>query len=505
MAPEYDYQASRASNCRPEKGVMAESPASEDNVPIPRLPGCNPLWNGQGTKPACPPNDFTPNVSPFRGTDGSLRANPTMNFVPPTTPGWKEIACIREGSQMLKDQVEFYDDRISQTTCENTCHKNGFNYAAIGLTQGKWWKCLCGTGVQDQAQLWPQMCTSPCPGNSSQTCGGDFSGYSVYYAPAGTQQIGTNDSYLGCYQNPSPVTAGLEGKASYSFSTNTMMTQEMCFQACADRGLGWAAIRSGQNCFCGADKDFSLGSGRYVSDNLCNMNCTGNKDQVCGFWTGSSVFNVTALGYEKKDSGMPAGHQGCYNLPSGKGVANAYTYWDNALVPERCTLGCLELGYQYAEVDTGRICNCGNTLTLGNSQPPSFCQTACFGNSSQTCGGSWNGDLYMTNASLPRLETLKASKKAGWIGCFDNSKAGGFKDWSRSNAQAQTVERCQISCNELGYKWAGVQNGDSEFVPLWSLAISADLFLSVQVLQHGAQGADQPVAHFALVQRPMQG
>ena len=353
MAPYYDYQASRSSNCKPEKGVMLEGPQINDNVPIPQLPGCSPLWDGTGSKPACPAGDFQPDISRKTGSDGPYTANPTRNFVLPTTPGWKDIGCIRESYTMLKGLTEFYDQSISQTTCENTCLKNGFNYAAVGLTQGKYWKCLCGTGVEEQAQLWPQMCNSPCPGNSSQVCGGDFSGYSVFYAPPGTTQQSGNSSYLGCYQNPSTASQGLEGKATYTFSTNTMMTQEICFQACADRGLGWAAIRSGQNCFCGADKDFNLGTGKYVSDATCNMNCTGDKTQVCGFWTGSSVFNVTALGYTKKDLGMPAGYQGCYNLPSGKAV-NDFTYWDNALVPERCTLGCLELGYQYAEVDTGR-------------------------------------------------------------------------------------------------------------------------------------------------------
>jgi hypothetical protein len=354
FAPYYDFAGSRASVCKPERGVALEGPQIVDNVPIPQLPGCSPLWNGQGTKPACPSGDFTPDISGQMGDDGPYIANPTQNKVLPTTPGWKDIGCIREApGLMLNDITEFYDDSISQTSCANTCLKNGFSYAAVGLTQGKWWKCLCGTGVVDQAQLWPNMCNSPCPGNSSQVCGGDFSGYTLLYAPKGTTNTASNSSYLGCYQNPSPASTGLEGKATYSFTTSTTMTQEMCFQACADRGLGWAAIRYGSSCFCGADNAFDLGAGKYVSDATCNVNCTGNKAEVCGYYQGSSVFNVTDLGYKKKDAGMPAGYQGCFNLPSGKGVKD-YTYWDNSLIPERCTLGCLELGYQYAEVDTGK-------------------------------------------------------------------------------------------------------------------------------------------------------
>lgn len=143
------------------------------------------------------------------------------------------------------------------------------------------------------------MCNLTCPTNSSQGCGGSGA-HAVFLAPNGTSTIGDYTTSLGCYANPSGTgKTGLEQAASYSFSSWNLMTRELCGQACADRGLDWAAIRNGDQCFCGTKANFKLGDGNYVNEATCTSKCKGDATQTCGYWGGLSIFNVSASGYKE--------------------------------------------------------------------------------------------------------------------------------------------------------------------------------------------------------------
>jgi hypothetical protein len=151
------------------------------------------------------------------------------------------------------------------------------------------------------------MCNLTCPTNSSQGCGGSGA-HSVFFAPNGTSTFGQYTTSLGCYANPAAGKTGLEQAASYSFNSWNLMTRELCGQGCADRGLDWAAIRSGDTCFCGTKANLKLGDGNYVNEAQCTSKCSGNKTQTCGYWGGLSVFDVAASGYKGATLKQPPGY-----------------------------------------------------------------------------------------------------------------------------------------------------------------------------------------------------
>jgi len=124
--------------CRPQRGVLSESFAHNDLVPITRLPGCNPLWTS-GPKPGCSPYPSDPDVAPYRATDGLKTAY--NSTIPPlsTLPGWKEISCIKSADNMLSNLVRSYDNNVSQSTCLDSCLRSGFSYASIGRLWGNTW------------------------------------------------------------------------------------------------------------------------------------------------------------------------------------------------------------------------------------------------------------------------------------------------------------------------------------------------------------------------------
>ena len=125
--------------CSPEKGVLTEGTYTE-MVPIKQLPGCNPLWS-TGPKPGCTTPPPTPDVTRFQGTNGPLVAAVPAVTPLPTTPGWKEIACIGDSDNMLSNQIRYYDNNLTQSTCLDSCLRSGYSYASVGKAWGKSWTC----------------------------------------------------------------------------------------------------------------------------------------------------------------------------------------------------------------------------------------------------------------------------------------------------------------------------------------------------------------------------
>lgn len=283
-----------------------------DLVPIPRLPGCNPLWSS-GPKPGCATPPLDPDVTRFKGTDGSLIAAQPLVDPLPTVPGWKDIGCIRDSNDMLLNQIRYIDPNLTQTTCLDSCLRSGYQYASVGKAWSKDWTCDCGTGVNPLSETYPGMCNLTCPANSKEGCGGD-SAHTVFIGPDGTKVAGDFSASYGCYANPPVGKVGLEQMSSYNFSQWSSMTRELCGQACADRGLDWAAIRSGGICFCGAKENYKLGDGNYVNEALCTSKCANNVTQTCGYWGGLSVFNVTASGYSGTIMNKAPGYVRKYNV-----------------------------------------------------------------------------------------------------------------------------------------------------------------------------------------------
>lgn len=128
----------RTGSCQPERGVLTETFAHNDLVPITRLPGCNPLWTS-GAKPGCSPMPSDPDVSPHRAVDGpKVPAQPAVPALP-TLPGWSELACVKTADNMLLNQRRSYDNSVSQTTCFDACLRSGYTYASIGRAWGSSW------------------------------------------------------------------------------------------------------------------------------------------------------------------------------------------------------------------------------------------------------------------------------------------------------------------------------------------------------------------------------
>lgn len=363
------FDDAAAAACTPELGSLVEPYGNVDNVAVPVLPGCNPLWGASGPKSTCNPPVAGLDISKFKGTDGPYIAedDERRDFVLPTTPGWKNIACLHDISS-ISGGVSYTDSSMTINSCQSHCLTAGYQYAATGQ-QGTAWNCACGTAISDTATVETGMCLTPCPGNSSQLCGGSYI-FNVFYAPPGTNNSNPTlradgSTYIGCYNNPSNSSTGLLGASTYSFQSNSMTT-ETCISACVQKGTDWALTTSQRWCYCG--NDWNYGSGAFVPSSQCTVSCTGNSSEICGDYYKSSVYNITSVTASNTTIPHLAGYQGCYqDTGSHLGMTNN-SWTSTTMTQSQCINGCSELGYSYAGCDIFPAYHCfrltGSSVSL---------------------------------------------------------------------------------------------------------------------------------------------
>lgn len=321
-----DTQA--ASACRFEGSVVDENIGL--NGPINALPGCNPIWDGTGTKPTC-------NAAPAPGLKTTQE---------PLLSGWTQIGCIAEGTNgRALTGASFTDaNNMTPNVCASYCGGKGFKYAGIEWSQ----ECYCGNSLVNGAStntVSADQCSNACKGNSFMTCGGPQRLTLLQATPGGaapapassavssTVSISvsspattvksvptlpanattTNILVPTTVASTSPVTAtpvaGLPAgwSASGCFSDNAkralpslsfdsdFMTVDWCVQTCSDRGYSIAGVENGRECYCG--NSFMNGAGSTLAASQCSMACPTDK-QLCGGAWAMSVF--------KKGSGKRA-------------------------------------------------------------------------------------------------------------------------------------------------------------------------------------------------------
>ena len=92
--------------------------------------------------------------------------------------------------------------------------------------------------------------------------------------------------YVGCYKDAKDRALGED-----PIETSNSMTTRSCIATCANKGYEYAATQYGSQCFCGND-GFDKHGKADNKNNKCNMQCSGDKNAICGgSWT-NSVYKV---------------------------------------------------------------------------------------------------------------------------------------------------------------------------------------------------------------------
>lgn len=122
--------------------------------------------------------------------------------------------------------------------------------------------------------------------------------------------------------------------------------------------------------------------------------------------------------YDVSEAGLRVG---CFKDSSGDRILKGTLVKDSMNHPDFCVNKCLKFGFEYAGLQYGVECFCGNVLPLDKQIDDSRCDQICPGNEQMKCGGYLTMDVYLTGLKplLPPktgLETVHDEDRSYQVG-----------------------------------------------------------------------------------------
>ncbi|KAM0436912.1 hypothetical protein ACHAPT_002625 [Fusarium lateritium] len=215
--------------------------------------------------------------------------------------------------------------------------------------------------------------------------------------------------YSGCY------TDGVEGTSAgaliYRSSQNQYnMTVEKCVAECKGNGFRYAGLKYWGVCYCG-----STVSGAQLTEDQCDLPCSGNSSQTCGGDSELSVwqdptFKVTSiLGGALKVIADYA-PLGCYtdNSPKGRALTWGMSMDGSTMTVTKCLNACSDQGFPLAGIEYGGECYCGNVLANDTAKADILdCSMPCNGDILFKCGGPSRLSVFVST-------DLQSLQPCGW-------------------------------------------------------------------------------------------
>ncbi|KAK1750284.1 WSC domain-containing protein 1 [Echria macrotheca] len=148
--------------------------------------------------------------------------------------------------------------------------------------------------------------------------------------------------------------------------------------------------------------------------------------------------------------------------------------YDNTMTPLSCARACRGNGFKYSAVQDNR-CHCGMqfpTVSAGGPVAALFsgCDTACNGDSSQTCGGRTAAQVYVDlsfadDSVIQPVPNAALASSYRYLGCYKTYQFA-FQDSRVSGDGYDTVDQCFQVCAGFGYPLVAAeprQNADTTY------------------------------------------
>ncbi|KAF9477667.1 WSC-domain-containing protein [Pholiota conissans] len=264
--------------------------------------------------------------------------------------------------------------------------------------------------------------------------------------------------------------------AAYTDVTN--MTITSCIAFCTPSGYKYAGVEYSREC-CGFSLSFPVhithlemhldcdniieAPGVPISEDDCNMPCTGSSDDICGGSSAISVFSSTSPAPPVATIKTTVGsfqYKGCFEDGVLGNAPRTLSHWltiNSGVTAESCTTGCKAAGYALAGVEYGQECWCDSYMEIVTLAPDSECNMPCQADGTEICGAGNRLVVYQdTTATPPSTQqcltnsqlystsyafTLHAVPIQGGVtyplGSFELSAVGNYPSWFLlSNGQA---------------------------------------------------------------------
>ncbi|XP_039290436.1 WSC domain-containing protein ARB_07867 [Nilaparvata lugens] len=349
------------------------------------------------------------------------------------------IGCYIDGnpSRRLFGNHKVNIENMSPKACIELCKSKSYAYA--GIQYGV--ECFCGnerplfTARTDETE-----CSTDCPGNKEEKCGAGWRTSAYKTGLTGTPPR-EKLNYIGCYSDFGSEDRRLFDKFQSDFVEG--QTPHYCAGLCYALGYGYAALQYNFECFCGNNHPPSE---RLTNDEECGLECTGDKNEKCGgHWKlsvySTSIPDIPALGR----------YIGCYIDNGDKRVFNGIKKdFPSRNNPQLCVNFCLRNNYQYAGLQYGRECYCGNDELTAGLVPDHQCEMECPGDDTRACGNHWRLAVYQLTIQF---------RSPQYLGCFkdESSEIRLFKGYQQNFYNSLTVQSCIDICRSKGFQYSGLQ------------------------------------------------
>jgi len=195
---------------------------------------------------------------------------------------WAYLGCANETAPRTLNEGGYVAANMTIETCQAYCKKLNFRLSGLEFAE----ECFCGNVLSNGGAVGGLGCDMPCQGDAEEICGGSDH-LSIFedtaYIPVVNPPIINGYGYFGCYQEL-PDGRLLSGPGT----AGPNMTAQTCTSFCSKqgRGLTWAGLEFGRECFCASGLPSSASP---APETACNMVCSGNEKEYCG---GSRIISM---------------------------------------------------------------------------------------------------------------------------------------------------------------------------------------------------------------------
>ncbi|KAG0129679.1 hypothetical protein HOY82DRAFT_586064 [Tuber indicum] len=314
----------------------------------------------------------------------------------------------------------------------------------------------------------------------------------------------TNYTYLACYTEATTGRA-LSGKSLAADD----MTVPKCLQACA--GFRYAGLEYRRECYCGntfnagavvapstqcsltflllsdcgggsrltvyerRNETVSSSSSSSTSSPSAGLGAVGAFAQIFSDSnsTSTSISTASQLGSTSSTSSSTTlasvtGSSSISSTSSGNATQtssetdpralNGGRLTSESMTVTKCQAFCIDRNLTLSGLEAGNECYCGTALQSHSTLGFTGCNTACSGNSSETCGGSDRLSVYnYTLTKPPAVAHVAAVETYIAQGCYTDDALSGF---SFTNSTGMTVELCVGACRGRNSTYAGLESGE---------------------------------------------
>ncbi|CUS12732.1 unnamed protein product [Tuber aestivum] len=358
-------------------------------------------------------------------TGTPLPTGPTIN---PGNANYTYLACYTEATagRALSGKSLAADD-MTVPKCLEACA--GFRYAGLEYRR----ECYCGNTFNAGAVVAPSsQCGLTCMGYVFNYCGGG-SRLTVYEKRNETASSSSSSSGVGL--------AAAALMLSDSNSTSTSVTTTSGSSSTSSTSISSSASTSG---------------GSASSASAPNSSSTSSVSSVNATVTSSSSTSTSA---STTTSATPTAwsYLGCANQTEPRAL-NGGRLTSGSMTVTKCQAFCIDRNLTLSGLEAGNECYCGTALQNHSRFGFTGCNTACSGNSSQTCGGSSRLSVYNYTLTEPPVAAHVAAVETYITqGCYTDDALSSF---SFTNNTRMTVELCVGACRERNSTYAGLESGE---------------------------------------------